>query len=59
MIRPFSRLVLENGTESGLQPFQHKVTAPGGIQNYQGVDGGLYYLTGDQKLFFLKGSGGQ
>jgi hypothetical protein len=55
-VRPFSRMILENGKESGLQPFQTQIKAPAGIQSWQGVDGGLYYLTGDQKLWFLKGN---
>jgi outer membrane protein assembly factor BamB len=56
-VAPFSRLVLPNGTESGVEPFAHLIKSPAGIQTWQGVEGGMYYLTGDQKLYFLKGSG--
>jgi hypothetical protein len=56
MLRAYSRAILENtGRESGRMDYQDPLASPTGIQSWQAVDGGLYYLTGDQKLFFLKG----
>jgi hypothetical protein len=51
----YSRAVLPNGRESGNFAHRCPISSPAGIQGWEGVDGGVYYLTGDQKLYFLKG----
>jgi hypothetical protein len=42
--------------ESGRLDQVPTITDPAGISEFQGVDGGFYYLTGDHKLHFLKGA---
>jgi hypothetical protein len=42
--------------ESGRLDHIASITDPAGISEFQGVDGGLYYQTGDRKLHFLKGA---
>jgi hypothetical protein len=54
-LHAYSRAVVGSGRESGLITYRYRISSPAGIQNWQGVDGGVYYLTGDQKLYFLKG----
>jgi hypothetical protein len=50
-------LVTDKATESGLMVFeQPPVDEPNGITNIQAVDGGLYYLSGDHVLHYLKGN---
>jgi hypothetical protein len=46
----------ESGHESGTVDHFPYVRDDNGIREIQGVDGGFYYLTGDKKLHFLKGS---
>jgi hypothetical protein len=57
-LQAFLRTTLPNGNESGL--WEHTVSISGedsrGIVGWQPVDGGFYYLTGDQKLHFLAGA---
>ena len=53
----YSRALSSRGRESGLFAARFFLVDPTGIQSWQGMDGGVYYLTGDQKLFFLKGAG--
>jgi hypothetical protein len=53
-MRAFSRAVLPSGVESGVVDYQVDLTNPAGIPAVQPVEGGLYYVTGDQKLHFLK-----
>jgi outer membrane protein assembly factor BamB/outer membrane protein assembly factor BamD (BamD/ComL family) len=55
-LRAYSREILERGVESGVLAYRFPISNPAGIQGWQGVDGGLYYLTGDQKMYFLKGA---
>jgi hypothetical protein len=55
-LRAYSRATLDNGHESGRIDYLDRISSPAGIQSWQSVDGGLYYLTGDQKLYFLKGA---
>ena len=52
----YSRAVTRDGRESGLFAARDAFSSPAGIQSWQAVDGGIYYLTGDQKLFFMKGA---
>ena len=51
----FSRAPLAGaaGPESGLLEHPHTITDPATMLAWQPVDGGFYYLTGDQKLHFL------
>ena len=45
------------GSESGLMVYQqHPVNEPHGISAFQAVEGGLYYLSGDHVLHYLKGN---
>jgi hypothetical protein len=55
-LRIYSREILSRGVESGVLAYRVPISSPAGIQSWQGVDGGIYYLTGDQKLYFLKGA---
>lgn len=43
-----------NGRESGRLDFDPAFPEPAGITAWQPATGGLYYLTGDEKLHFLK-----
>jgi outer membrane protein assembly factor BamB/tetratricopeptide (TPR) repeat protein len=45
-----------NERESGRIEQVFDVTDPTNVTNWQPADGGIYYLTGDQKLHFLRGS---
>jgi hypothetical protein len=61
VLRAYSRLLLvSQGTdkisESGLLAYHKEFTEPGKITSWAAVDGGIYYLTGDDRLVFLKGS---
>jgi hypothetical protein len=57
VLHAFSRAITDTSHhESGLISYLDRIASPTGIQSWQAVDGGLYYLTGDQKLFFLKGA---
>jgi hypothetical protein len=42
--------------ESGNEEFLFSLSDPAGIAAWQVADGGLFYLTGDQKLCFLPGA---
>jgi hypothetical protein len=53
----FSRALSKQGRESGLNEFSVDLSDPTGVKQWQAVDGGLYYLTGDGKLHFLRGAG--
>jgi hypothetical protein len=55
-ILAYSRMVLPNGHESGVAAYGFPLSVPTGISGYQGADGGLFYLSGDHKLYFLKGA---
>jgi hypothetical protein len=44
--------------EVGKYEYWYDLTDPSGVSNWQAVDGGLYYLTGDHKLHFLRGTRG-
>lgn len=52
----YSRALSKQGRESGLNEFSVPLTDPNGIKGWQAVDGGMYYLTGDGKLHFLRGA---
>jgi outer membrane protein assembly factor BamB len=54
----FSRAKVDKNAdrESGRLDHIASITDPAGISEFQGVDGGLYYQTGDRKLHFLKGA---
>lgn len=45
-----------NPRESGVLDYMPAVENPAGILEWQPVEGGVYYLSGDQKLHFLTGS---
>ncbi|MCC6424670.1 MAG: PQQ-binding-like beta-propeller repeat protein [Phycisphaerales bacterium] len=51
----FSRLPTSSG-ESGKLVFDPVVSGPSTITSWQPADGGLYYLTANQELHFLKGA---
>lgn len=51
----FSRRPTPSG-ESGLLEFNQTLIASSNVISYQAVNGGLYYLTLDQKLHFLPGA---
>lgn len=55
VLNAYSRAVLPSGRESGNFVYRCPIASPAGIQGWQAVDGGVYYLTGDQKLYLLKG----
>jgi outer membrane protein assembly factor BamB len=46
----------ETGRESGRMNHHPHLRDDAGITEFQGVDGGIYYLTGDKKLHFLQGA---
>ena len=54
----YSREILDpaTGRESGLIRDYPILREDAPISEFQGVDGGLYYLTGDRKLHFLRGA---
>jgi hypothetical protein len=52
----FSRTPSKQGRESGLNEFSVMLNEPSGVKGWQAVDGGMYYLTGDNKLHFLRGA---
>ncbi|MCC7349629.1 MAG: PQQ-binding-like beta-propeller repeat protein [Phycisphaerales bacterium] len=52
----YSRQPTSSG-ESGKLVFDPILNSPSSIISWQPADGGLYYLTADQKLHFLKGAG--
>jgi hypothetical protein len=58
LLSAFSRALVQDGKESGLYQHRREITDRAGITKWQLVDGGVYYLAGDQRLHFLKGSGG-
>ena len=60
-LRAYSRLLLvSQGTnkvsESGLLAYHKEYVEPTKITDWAAVDGGIYYLTGDDRLVFLKGT---
>jgi len=61
VLRAYSRLLLvSEGTnkvsESGLLAYHKEFVEPAKISSWTAVDGGIYYLTGDDRLVFLKGT---
>jgi hypothetical protein len=57
-LQPVSRAAYDDtGRESGLLEQPQTITDPATILAWQAVNGGFYYLTGDQKLHFLRGAG--
>jgi hypothetical protein len=46
----------ESKVESGVLGHQLPLKDDSGIVDVQGVEGGVYYLTGDKKLHFMKGA---
>lgn len=56
LLQAVSRADLGGGRESGLLEHDIPLAAPSGINALQPVDGGIYYLTGDQQLHFLRGA---
>ena len=58
-LQPISRAPVgdDPGRESALLEQPQTITDPATILAWQPVNGGFYYLTGDQKLHFLKGAG--
>jgi outer membrane protein assembly factor BamB len=60
MVQAFSRTTRldANGIaqESGVRGFADKIADPAGITAWQAVDGGLAYVSGDQKLHWLRGA---
>lgn len=46
----------DNSAESGRLDYIYEVTDPGGISQWQEVNGGFYYLTTDRKLHLLRGA---
>jgi outer membrane protein assembly factor BamB len=58
-LQPVSRAPVgdDPGRESALLEQPQTITDPATIVAWQPVNGGFYYLTGDQKLHFLKGAG--
>ncbi len=56
-VSAFSRAIVPGrGTESGLLVHQFNIEAPSGIVAVQGVEGGIYYLTRDRELLFMRGT---
>ncbi len=57
-LHAFSRAKLKDNAdrESGLLVYSHNVSDKSGIVQWQAVEGGFYYLSGDQKLHFLRGA---
>jgi hypothetical protein len=56
-LQAVSRAPLDDkGRETGLLEYPFTLSDPATIQSWQPVDGGLYYLAGDQRLHFLKGA---
>jgi outer membrane protein assembly factor BamB/tetratricopeptide (TPR) repeat protein len=59
-LRAYSRaIVLSDGTkalESGRREYDHLIKSPAKIKAWQAVEGGIYYLTADDKLHFLMGN---
>jgi hypothetical protein len=60
-LRAYSRLLLvSQGTnktsESGLLAYHKEFNEPSKITDWAAVDGGIYYLTWDDRLVFLKGT---
>jgi hypothetical protein len=56
LMQAVSRADLGGGRESGLLEHDIPLADPSGISAWQPVDGGLYYLSGDQQLHFLRGT---
>jgi len=56
-IDAYRRSRLPTGGESGKLDFRQPIQEPAGVVTWQAVDGGIYYLAGDQKLHFLAGAG--
>jgi len=54
----YSRSRVDNNADRETGKLEHVFTTtdPTGISEFQGVDGGLYYLSGDKNLHFLKGA---
>jgi hypothetical protein len=52
----FSRAINQKGFESGVFEHDVEIADPSGIQKWQVVDGGFYYLGSDQRLHFLRGA---
>ena len=52
----FSRAPDQSGKESGLMEYKLPINLNSPILRWQPVDGGFYYLSGDQKLHFMRGA---
>ena len=60
-VRAFSRAIVRSGearSESGLLSYEFDLGEPIRIRGWRAADGGVYYLTFDGRLNWLKGSGG-
>jgi outer membrane protein assembly factor BamB len=59
-LQAYSRLLvpMDGGkvADSGLMVYKKDITEPAKITSWAAVDGGIYYLTGDDRLVFLKGT---
>jgi outer membrane protein assembly factor BamB len=55
-ISAFSRASDPKGVESGRYDYNYPIASTTSILKWQVVDGGLYYLSGDQTLHFLAGA---
>lgn len=51
-----AKLLDRPGQESGVLDHLEDITDPAGITQWQAVNGGFYYLSGDNKLHYLRGS---
>jgi hypothetical protein len=56
-IMAYSRQQTQGG-ESGRLDYMPQISSPDGIIDWQPADGGLYYLTADGTLRFLRGARG-
>lgn len=54
--RQIAKLSDGKSYESGVLAHDHRFTEPAHVRSWHLVDGGIYYLSGDDKLHFLKGS---
>lgn len=56
-IAAFSRTIVPSGLESGNHDYAFTISGPSEVKEYQLVNGGFYYRSGDNQLHFLRAAG--
>jgi outer membrane protein assembly factor BamB len=54
VIRTYNRQLVSGGRESGAGEYKFEIAEPSGVISMQAVNGGLYYVTGDLQMKFIR-----